>query len=186
MGLIVRAPCQHGSRAADDKAIREAHPMTASYAAWPGAARALALAVDAAVSAARAGDAASFAEAAADLGRADPDQLAVALGTVLRALLERSHPDGLDADDVVHILGSAARLAAGWYPPLDPDALLLALTGTLGVTDPDESPQPDGTAVVMHGILLIADQLRVLAADLRPVLEDALRELMRAQTIELP
>ena len=97
-----------------------------------------------------------------------------------------AHPDGLGSDDAVHVLRSSARSAAGWYGPLDPDTLLLALTGALGVTDPDEPPPASGTEVVMHGILLIADQLRVLAGDLSPVLEGALRELRRAQTTELP
>jgi hypothetical protein len=160
--------------------------MTAGYETWPGPARAMALAVDAAVAAARSGDAEAFADAAAGLARAEAEQLAVVLGTMLRALLERSHPDGLDSDDVVHILRSCARSAAGWYAPFDADALLLALTGALGVTDPDESPRPDPAAVVLHGILLITDQLRVLARDLSPVLESALRELLRAQTVELP
>lgn len=159
---------------------------TPGYESWPGPARAMALAVDAAVAAARSGDAAAFAGATASLDRADPEQLAVVLGTVLRGLLEHSHPDGLGSDDAVHILGSCARSAVGWYEPFDPDTLLLALTGALGVTDPDESPPASGAAVVAHGILLIADQLRVLAGDLRPVLEDALRELRRAQTIEMP
>jgi hypothetical protein len=160
--------------------------MTAGYESWPGPARAMALAVDAAVSAARSGDAGAFASAAAGLGRADPDQLAVVLGTVLRGLLERSHPDGLDSDDAVHILTSCTRSAAAWYEHLDTGALLLALTGALGVTDPDEAPHPDAAAVLIHGILLIADQLRVLAGDLGPVLDCGLRELMRAQTVELP
>jgi hypothetical protein len=156
------------------------------YGSWPAPARAMALAVDAAVAAARAGDAAAFADAAAGLALVDSEQLAVVLGTVSRSLIERSHPDGLGADDALHVLGSCLRSAAGWYEPLDPDALTLALTGTLGVTDPDESPHPDGMAVVTHGILLIADQLRVARQDLPPVLEHALAELMRAQTIELP
>src|ERR1700722_12191517 len=162
--------------------------MTASYRSSPRPAAAMARAVDAALSAARAGDAVAFAEAAGDLSRVEPEQLAVLLGTVTRDLLERSHPDGLDSDDVEHVLGSAAKLAAGWYAELDGDALILALTGTLGVTpdpDPDEPPRPGGAAVVAHGLILIADQLRVLAQPLAPVLDVALRELMRAQTIEL-
>ena len=163
--------------------------MTAGYGTWTGPARAMALAVDGAVSAARAGDAAAFAEAAADLGRVEPEQLAVLLGTVTRDLLERSHPDGLDSDDAEHVLRSALKLAAGWYAELDGDALILSLTGALGVTsdpDPGEPPRPGGAAVVAHGLILIADQLRVLGRPLAPVLDSALRELMRAQTIELP
>jgi hypothetical protein len=163
--------------------------VTASYGTWTGPARAMALAVDAGVSAARAADAAAFADAAADLSQVEPEQLAVVLGTVTRALLERSHPDGLDADDVEHVLRTAMKLAAGWYAELDGDALIVALTGALGISadpDPDEPPRPGGAAVVAHGIILIAEQLRVLAQPLPPVLDAALGELMRAQTVELP
>jgi hypothetical protein len=78
------------------------------------------------------------------------------------------------------------RSAASWYEPLDGDSLIQALTGTLGIHDPDESAPPAGPAVVTHGLLLIADQLTVLSQALPPVLDRALRELMRAQTIEFP
>jgi hypothetical protein len=146
----------------------------------------MALAVDAAVSAAQSSDAAAFAESIADLGRVDREQLAVLLGTVTRDLLERSHPDGLDSDDAQQVLQSCIRATASWYEPLDGDSLVRALTGALGVSEPDESPQLDGTAVLTHGLLLIADQLTILTLQLPPVLDCALRELMRAQTIELP
>lgn len=146
----------------------------------------MATAVDAAVSAAQAGDAAAFTEAMADLSRADREQLAVLLGTVMRDLLERSHPDGLDAGDVEQALRSCSTSAASWYELLDSEVLILALAGALGITDLDESPQPGAAAVVAHGLLLIADQLTALQQDLRPVLDLALHELMRAQTIELP
>jgi hypothetical protein len=146
----------------------------------------MALAVDAAVSAARSGDAAAFTDAIADFSRVDREQLAVLLGAVTRDLLERSHPDGLDSDDAEQVLQSCVRSAASWYERLDSDSLVRALTGALGISDPDESPQLDGTAVLTHGLLLIADQLKILTQDLPPVLDCALRELMRAQTIELP
>ena len=48
------------------------------------------------------------------------------------------------------------------------------------------SAPADGTAVVTHGLLLIADQLKVLAQGLPPILDCALHELMRAQTVEFP
>jgi hypothetical protein len=170
--------------------------MAAGQESWTRPARAMAAAITAAVAAARAGDAAAFEDALAGLARLDAEQLAVVLGTVTRDLLERSHPDGLNADDVHHLLASCAQAAAGWYEPFDSGLLIEALTGTLGVSEPDESRQPDdtapdgtssdGTGVVAHGILLIADQLRVLAEQLPPVLSYALGELMRAQTMELP
>lgn len=146
----------------------------------------MARAVDAAVSAAQSGDATAFADAIASLSGVDREQLAVLLGAITRDLIERSHPDGLDSEDAEQVLQSCIRSAARWYDPVSSDALVGAFTGALGISDPAESPQPDGTAVVAHGLLLIADQLTVLAQDLPPVVDCALRELMRAQTIELP
>ena len=104
----------------------------------------MALAIDAAVSAARAGDAAAFTEATDDLGRMDREQIAVVLGAVTRELLERSHPDGLGSNDAEQVLASCIRSAASWYEPLDGDSLIQALTGTLGIHDPDESAPPAG------------------------------------------
>lgn len=156
------------------------------YRAWPAPARRMAEAVDAAVTAARAGDHEEFGAATVVLAALDREQLAVVLGTVTRQLLERSHPDGLDADDVRHVLTSTAKRAAAWYPALDGTALLEALTGTLGVTDPDGEPHPDPDAVLAHGVLLITDQVEVLGQQLPPVLNYALGELQRAQTMELP
>jgi hypothetical protein len=146
----------------------------------------MAQAVGAAVSAAQSGDAATFTEVAAGLDRLDREQLLVLLGSVTRDLLERSYPDGLGADDAEQVLLSCLTWAAPWYGPIDGDALLGALTGALGISDPGESAQPDGAAVLAHGLLLIAGQLQVLGQDLAPILDTALRELMRAQTIELP
>lgn len=160
--------------------------MTESYRVWSGPARTMAVAVDAAVSAARSGDADAFAAAKADLARVDREQLAVLLGTVTRELLERAHPDGLDSDDAELLVQGCLRSAADWYPPLDRDCVVWALTGAVGVNDPDEAPDLNGPPVVAHGLLLIADLLTGLAQDLPPVLNDALGELQRAQTVELP
>lgn len=156
-----------------------------SHTAWSGPARALALGVDAAVTAARASDAAAFDEALAQLARVDAEQLAVVLGGVTRDLLERTHPDGLDVDDARAVAVSTVR-ASTWFPRLDGDAVLHALAGALGVADPDEAPGPPAAVVVAHGLLLVADLLTAAGETLPPVLDAALRELQRAQTVELP
>ncbi|MGH3251562.1 MAG: hypothetical protein ACRDOI_35875 [Trebonia sp.] len=156
------------------------------YRSWSGSARAMALAIDVAVSAARSGDGAAFADATSELARVDREQLAVVLGAVTRDLLERAHPDGLDPDDAEQVLQSAIRSAASWYRDLDSDSLLLALTGAIGLSDLDELPERDGPAVLAHGLLLIGDLLTGVAEALPPVLDGALRELRRAQTVELP
>jgi hypothetical protein len=160
-------------------------PVTA-YRSWSGPARQLALAVEAAVTAAQAGDPAAFAEAITDLNRVDSEQLAVVLGAVMHDLIERGHPDGLDSDDVERLMQSCTRSSAAWYPGFDADCLVVALTDALGTNDPDDSPALGGALVVTHGLLLIADQLTTLRQGLAAVLDWALQELMRAQTIELP
>ena len=146
----------------------------------------MALAIDAAVSAAQASDAAAFTDATVGLYRVDREQLAMLLGAVTRELLERSHPNGLDSADAEQVLQSCIRSAAAWYKPLDSDSLIRALTGALGISEPAESPKLDRTAVVPHGLLLIADQLTTLTQELPTVLNSALAELTRAQTVELP
>jgi hypothetical protein len=160
--------------------------MTAAYRSWPDPARTMARAIDATASAAQAGDADAFAAGLGDLNGVDRAPLAVLLGAVLRDLLERGHADGLDADDAEQVMDSCVRGAARWYGPVDTEALVRALTGALDITDPDDAPALAEPAVVTHGLLLIADQLTVLQLDLPAVLDVALRELMRAQTVELP
>ena len=146
----------------------------------------MALAVDTAVSAAQLGDGAAFDDAVGVLRRLDREQVSVLLGAITRDLLERSQPDGLDSDDAEEIVRHCLLAAGTWFEPLDGNAVILALTGALGVTDPDESTTPDGLPVITHGLLLIADQLTVARQALSPVLERALREVMRAQTMEMP
>jgi hypothetical protein len=159
--------------------------MTADYRAWPERARAMARHVHAAVLAAQAGDAVAFADQLAAFERVDREQLAIFLGAVTRDLLERSHPDGLDSDDAEQLLASCLR-SARWFEQLDRDTLTWALTGALGISDLSEFPGLNGQATFAHGLLLIADQLAALAQEPSSVLELALRELMRAQTIERP
>jgi hypothetical protein len=160
--------------------------MTAGYRSWPTAARDMALAIDAAVSAARDGNSEAFGDATAALALVDREQLLSVLGTITHDLLERSYPDGLDSDGAEEILQSCFASATGWYEPLDTDSLVGALTGALGISDPDDAPALDRTAVVAHGLLLIADRLTALDLAPAPVIDSALGELMRAQTVELP
>jgi len=146
----------------------------------------MALAIDAAVSAAREGAADEFTDATAALGRVDREQLSTVLGTVTHDLLERSYPDGLDSDGAEEVMQSCFTSASGWYESFDTDSLVGALTGALGIGDPGDAPALDGGAVLAHGVLLIADRLTMLDLTLAPVLDAALRELMRAQTVEMP
>jgi hypothetical protein len=160
--------------------------MAERYREWNGPARTMVFAIDDAVHAARAGDGDAFAQAIAALTGLDREQLVQVLGAVSRELLERAFPDGLDAADAGEVLESCIRATVGWYPGLDTDALLRALTGALGLTDPDDGPVMDPGSVLVHGVLLIADQLNSRGEQLAPILTSALAELQRAQTVELP
>jgi hypothetical protein len=160
--------------------------MTPGYSAWSGPARGLAVAVDAAVAAAIADNATAFAEALLELRRLDRAVLGVLLGALTRDLLERTHPDGLDSDDAQAALESTLRRSGAWYPDVHRELLITALTGALGVLEVGEGPAPDDFTLLVHGVLLIADQLVVHELLLPPLLDSALRELMREQTVELP
>lgn len=185
------------------------------YERWPRAARTMARGIDAAVAAAREGDGEAFEQALQDLAHVDREQVGTLLADITRTLLERAHPDGLDSEDAEELLRRCVRSTAPWFQRLDTDALIRALTGALGIgdtgtvgggdasdssgsgtsddrrdpdpaEDPEERPRPDPAAVLAHGILLVADLVSTLAVELAPIVDDALGEAMRAQTMELP
>ena len=166
--------------------------MTPSgYRAWTGAARTMALGADAAVGAASTGDAEAFAEALTGLHATDREQLQVLLGTATQDLLERAAPDGLDAEEAERVLRGCLAASAPWYDALDGTALLHAFTAAVGVAEPEPDadepaarPAPD--AVLAHGLLLVAHLVATTRTPIDVVLEHALAELRRAQTVELP
>ena len=161
--------------------------MGSPYGSWRGAAATMAVAVDGAVTAAQAGDAAAFDEALGELRTLDRPQLLVLLGTTMLELLERTAPDGLDAEEAERVLRGCLAAAAPWFDTLDGSALLAAFTAGVGVADPDdtaEAPTPD--VVLAHGLLLVAHLCTTSRTPLPDVLAHALAELRRAQTVELP
>jgi hypothetical protein len=154
--------------------------MTTSWRHLPVAARPIAAATEAAVTAARARDSEAMARAVGDLGASDPAQVGLILGTGVRLLLEDQHPDGLTGDDVRAVLRSSVRAAAEWQPDVDPHVMLILLAGALGVHDDDESePPPKAEVLARHAALLIADQLG--DRSIRDCLDRTLDEIERAQ-----
>ncbi|WP_375498256.1 hypothetical protein [uncultured Jatrophihabitans sp.] len=135
-------------------------------------------------------DADAFADALVDVHKLDREQLLVLLGTATQELLERAAPDGLDAEEAERILRGCLHAAAPWYDALDGTALLHAFTAGVGVGEPDDGddavarPSPD--AVLAHGLLLVAYLSSTTETPLPEVLDHALGELRRAQTIEMP
>lgn len=140
--------------------------------------------VPAATAAANAGDAEGFAEAVGRLSTVDPARVAVVLGWAVRMLLEELHPDGMDGEDLRGVLTACTTAAGTWESGVDPEVLLVVLTGALGMSDPDEQPALPPEAVARNAVLLLAHLLGP-----RPparYLDAAFAELQRAETIEMP
>ena len=147
----------------------------------------MANAVDDALIAAGRADGERFDGAVTALGRLDREQLGVLLGTMTALTLERTFPDGLDSDDATDLLDRAERAASSWYRETERDALTRALIGALGIAEDDDGePVPRGPSVVTHGLLLLAELLSARPGELSPLIGEGLRELHRAQTVELP
>jgi hypothetical protein len=129
--------------------------MTQSWRHLPAPARPIAAAAVAAVSAARQRDDEALAEAARDLAVLDPALVGLIVGTAVRLLLEDTHPEGLDGDDIRNVLERCVRSAAQWQPDVDPHVVLILLAGALGVHDDGEAP-PEPDVLARHAALLIA------------------------------
>ncbi|MGI8666554.1 MAG: hypothetical protein ACR2N4_11065 [Jatrophihabitans sp.] len=142
-----------------------------------------------AIEAARGGDAERFAAANAVLAGLDQQRLSILQGAIVRELLELTHPDGLTGEDAQLVLTRCVRAALAWYPDTDAEAMITVLMGALGAGDPAELPPVGQTAALAHGNLLIADLLAGRpepGVALAPLLQRALAEIERAETIELP
>ena len=153
--------------------------MTNDWRHLPAPARPIAAAADAAVAAATARDREALTDAVSVLAAQDPPQTGLILGTAVRLLLEDTHPDGLDGDDVRAVLEQCVRSAAEWQPDVDPHVVLLLLAGALGVLEDDGEPAPKPDSLARHAALLLASLLRQ-----RPMagyLTAALAEIERAQ-----
>lgn len=173
----------------------------------PGPARDLVRAVTEAVAAALSGDAVAYESASAQLAT-QPTGGRV-LADVLRSLLEDTHPDGLDSDDITLVIGRCYRAAAAWLPPerVDVTMLLAVLAAALGIHEPAVTyealdlprPQrwrdPDDNVPVTpptwpdyawHASLLVADLLPYAPATLDGYLEATFTEYGREAREELP
>ncbi|GAA3339756.1 hypothetical protein GCM10020358_24670 [Amorphoplanes nipponensis] len=152
--------------------------MTNQWRHLPAPARPIAAATDAAVTAAREHDAEALTSAVDELAGQDQAQAGLILGTTVRLLLELTHPDGLDGDDIRGVLEQSVRAAAAWQPEVDPHVVLVLLAGALGVHD-DEEPAVRPDALARHSALLIAHLLG--PRELPELLALALGEIERAQ-----
>lgn len=165
-----------------------------SWRSLPEPARSIAGTVTDAVAAARDTDRAAFEEATGRLAALDGEQVGLVLGAVVRTLLEDLHPDGLSGEDVHDTLTACVGSAAAWYPGVNPHALVVVLTGALGVhpapdsdLDPDDRPPPVAPAdIAHHAPLLVADLLTASGRRLAGYLDAAFADIARAELNEMP
>ncbi|MGW5670945.1 hypothetical protein [Micromonospora sp. NPDC003776] len=154
--------------------------MTTTWRHLPASAREIAEAATVAVTAAGARDAEAYPTAVARLTGADRSGLV--LGGVVRLLLEETHPDGLDGDDVRQVLERCVRSTAAWWPEVDPHVLLVLLASALGVYDPgDDDAPPDPAAIARHAPLLVADLMAATGRPLADYLAVAFAEVARTE-----
>jgi hypothetical protein len=162
--------------------------MTQNWRHLPAPARPIAAAALEAVAAARHRDNDGLAAATAELAALDPVQVGLILGTAVRVVLEDTHPDGVDGDDVRVILERCARGALAWHADVDPHVLLILLAGSLGVYEDDGEPLPSPESRARHAGLLLADLIgdvpggdEPAAKQVTAYLTAALAEIERAQ-----
>ncbi|MEU5906247.1 hypothetical protein [Micromonospora sp. NPDC047527] len=154
--------------------------MSVTWRHLPASAREIANAAGEAVAAVQQRDPTAYEAAVARLTGADRSGLV--LGVAVRLLLEETHPDGLDGDDVRQVLERCVRSAAEWCSDVDPHVVLVLLAGALGVYDPgDDDHPPSPAAVARHAPLLIADLVSAAGRPLDDHLAAAFAEIERTE-----
>jgi hypothetical protein len=126
------------------------------------------------------------------------------LGDLLRALLEDTHPEGFDSDDVAVVTGRCYAAAVAWLPPgrVDVSTLLVVLAGALGIhpyvdaeqsrdqsldrDDSREATAPTWPEHAWHAPLLIADLLPHAPGTLDAYLAAVFAEYAREAREEQP
>lgn len=122
------------------------------------------------------------------------------LGDLLRALLEDTHPEGFDSDDVAVVTGRCHATAVAWLPPerVDVSTLLIVLAGALGIhpyvdaeqprdqDDAREETAPTWPNHAWHAPLLIAGLLPYAPATLDAYLAAVFAEYAREAREEQP
>jgi hypothetical protein len=159
-----------------------------SQAPWPLKARAISESTDHGIRAVRAHDLAGFAEALEQLA-IHPEAREVHAHMV-RELIETRYQDGVTGDDVADVLSRTVGDSGAWHAPVDPSAVVVVLTGSLGVAERSDDDGPPATIppAELNGaaILVIAHLAADAAIDHQQYLVRAIEEIRRAQTVEMP
>ncbi|WP_408016085.1 hypothetical protein [Rhodococcus artemisiae] len=152
---------------------------------WPTITRQIATHTDTALTAVRSETVPVFDEALAELNTLPYEQVTAVHAGMVRELLEELHPEGLTGEDVQSVLENALRNGMRWLPSLQPDAVVVVLTGTLGVHD-DEAPKVRPGDYVTAGLLVLAELLAARKAAPGRYLRRAVAEIERTETVEMP
>lgn len=154
---------------------------------WPTVARDIAGAVNAAVEAVQAESAPDATEAFGELADGPFEQVVAVQSGIVRDLLEMAHPDGLAGEDIQRVLERCVHSTVPWFPDLDVAALTEVLTGALGVADVDAGFQASTPgSYVQAAIVVIVDLLRIAKIPAVVAIRNAVGEVARAETIEMP
>lgn len=155
--------------------------------ALPATARAISRATTEAVEAARAADLEAFTTATDELAACEPEQVRLALGVVVRDLLEHLHPDGLAGDDLQELIRSCVKRVFAWYPTVDVNALVIVITGALGMQEEDE-PRYSPAGIARHAPLFIAELLSQPRPTLtvQQYLAQAFQQIRTSELHEMP
>ena len=139
--------------------------MNSTWRHLPAAARPVATAVEAAVTAAAGHDDEALDRAVTGLAALEPARVGLVMGTAVRLLLEERHPDGLTADD----LRAELRDTVAAHPGADPQVTLALLAGALGVLEDDLPIDPSTSA--RHAAFLLA------GVPVRPLIDRTMTEI---------
>jgi hypothetical protein len=166
-------------------------PPADPFSDLPPVARTITRTTIEAVNAARAGDAPAFEAATTELAACDPEKVRLVLGVVVRDLLEQLNPDGLAGDDLMELIRNCARRAFGWYPDIDVQALVVVLTGALGLHEEDDENPRRYTPfeVARHAPLFITELLTQPQTELPPLavyLRNAFDQIRTGEVNEMP
>jgi hypothetical protein len=110
----------------------------ASWKDLPGPVRAIGTVITRTVEAAAGQDRDGYRDACADLVALPTEATWQVLAAVIRTLLEETHPDGLDSDDIQAVLSRCFRDTTSWLPldQLDAHTLIAVLASALGIHEP--------------------------------------------------
>jgi hypothetical protein len=155
--------------------------MVRQFSHLPAVPRAIAESVSAAVAAAQEHDATALDAALGALATLDGERVGVVLGGTVRELLEYTHPDGLDSDDVQAVVDRCVQDAAGWLPSFDGDVVVALVAGALGVHGEETVSE-----TARHAAVLLADLVGQAGRSLSGFLTAVFAEIQRAETVEFP